>query len=41
MQAQQPFRGPYDFLVGSDARNKHRAEQLAFRPSHQQKAMLG
>src|SRR5437879_3017999 len=41
VQAEQPLRCSRDFLRGIGASQENRPEQLAFRPSQQQKAILG
>src|SRR3989442_5221540 len=41
VEAEQPLRCSRDFLRGIGASQKNRPEQLPFRPSQQQKAILG
>src|SRR2546425_23136 len=41
VQAEQPLRCSRDFLRGIGASQENRPEQLPFRPSQQQKAILG
>jgi hypothetical protein len=41
MQAKEPFCGSCDCLVGTDTGYENRAQEFAFYPSQQQKAVLG
>src|SRR5207253_10584538 len=41
VEAEQPLRCSRDFLRGIGASQENRPEQLPFRPSQQQKAILG